>query len=168
ALPLEARVALLEVENETLKAENRELRKKLVEALRRGAGGAGAVPAAPAAQAGDPADARRRRLEAAEAAAGSRGIQAKEVEGAFDLFGSCSGSYGPSHQDGTAHFLVSRLFFLTAQAQERALCFPAVLAREVNRRTTGGASANEPRVDLCAAAVFACWIARGIPNMFHC
>jgi len=34
-LSLEARVALLEVENETLKAENRELRKKLVEALRR-------------------------------------------------------------------------------------------------------------------------------------
>eukprot|EP00928_Gymnodinium_smaydae_P071027 TRINITY_DN54718_c0_g1_i1.p1 TRINITY_DN54718_c0_g1~~TRINITY_DN54718_c0_g1_i1.p1 ORF type:complete len:374 (-),score=71.82 TRINITY_DN54718_c0_g1_i1:109-1230(-) len=34
-VPLEARVALLEVENETLKAENRELRKKLVEALKR-------------------------------------------------------------------------------------------------------------------------------------
>lgn len=34
-LNLEQRVALLEVENETLKAENRELRKKLVDALRR-------------------------------------------------------------------------------------------------------------------------------------
>lgn len=36
-LNLEARFALLEVENQTLKAENRELRKKLVEALRRAA-----------------------------------------------------------------------------------------------------------------------------------
>ncbi|CAE8619145.1 unnamed protein product, partial [Polarella glacialis] len=34
-------MALLEVENETLKAENRELRKKLVESLRRGGGGGG-------------------------------------------------------------------------------------------------------------------------------
>ncbi|CAJ1335231.1 unnamed protein product, partial [Effrenium voratum] len=34
----DARIELLEVENETLKAENRELRKKLVEALRRGGG----------------------------------------------------------------------------------------------------------------------------------
>eukprot|EP00913_Durusdinium_trenchii_P012481 g11717.t1 len=32
----EARIELLEVENETLKAENRELRKKLVETLRKG------------------------------------------------------------------------------------------------------------------------------------
>lgn len=39
-LPLEARVALLEVENETLKAENRELRKKLVEALTKKTGAA--------------------------------------------------------------------------------------------------------------------------------
>ncbi|CAK9020457.1 Uncharacterized protein SCF082_LOCUS14921 [Durusdinium trenchii] len=35
----EARIELLEVENETLKAENRELRKKLVETLRKGGAG---------------------------------------------------------------------------------------------------------------------------------
>eukprot|EP00929_Paragymnodinium_shiwhaense_P008216 TRINITY_DN11215_c0_g1_i1.p1 TRINITY_DN11215_c0_g1~~TRINITY_DN11215_c0_g1_i1.p1 ORF type:complete len:337 (+),score=125.96 TRINITY_DN11215_c0_g1_i1:73-1083(+) len=40
-MSLEAKVALLEVENETLKAENRELRKKLVAALRRGSGSDG-------------------------------------------------------------------------------------------------------------------------------
>jgi len=38
-MSLEARFALMEVENETLKAENRELRKKLVEVLKRVSGG---------------------------------------------------------------------------------------------------------------------------------
>jgi len=42
----EARIALLEVENETLKAENKELRKKLVDALRKGGGGGGGGGAA--------------------------------------------------------------------------------------------------------------------------
>jgi hypothetical protein len=37
-LSAEARISLLEVENATLKAENRELRKKLLEVLRRGSG----------------------------------------------------------------------------------------------------------------------------------
>lgn len=46
-LPLEAKFALLEVENQTLKAENCELRKKLVETLRRlsSAGDASRAPA---------------------------------------------------------------------------------------------------------------------------
>lgn len=44
-MPLEARVALLEVENKTLKAENQELRKKLVAVLRQRSGAA--APAAP-------------------------------------------------------------------------------------------------------------------------
>eukprot|EP00933_Yihiella_yeosuensis_P016972 TRINITY_DN14328_c5_g1_i1.p1 TRINITY_DN14328_c5_g1~~TRINITY_DN14328_c5_g1_i1.p1 ORF type:complete len:310 (+),score=80.09 TRINITY_DN14328_c5_g1_i1:65-994(+) len=49
----EGRVALLEVENETLKAENKELRKKLVEALRRGGGGGGGGGAAERRRGGD-------------------------------------------------------------------------------------------------------------------
>lgn len=40
-LSAEAKLALLEVENETLKAENRELRKKLMQVLRKGGGGGG-------------------------------------------------------------------------------------------------------------------------------
>eukprot|EP00927_Polykrikos_kofoidii_P048761 TRINITY_DN42974_c0_g1_i1.p1 TRINITY_DN42974_c0_g1~~TRINITY_DN42974_c0_g1_i1.p1 ORF type:complete len:385 (-),score=77.25 TRINITY_DN42974_c0_g1_i1:111-1265(-) len=58
-MPAEARIALLEVENETLKAENRELRKKLVEALRRRPSAASA-PDATAGRRGEAATERHR------------------------------------------------------------------------------------------------------------
>jgi len=66
---LEARVALLEVENATLKAENQELRKRLVQLLQRargGEGGGGAPTAAPPA----PAAPQERRRQEPEPAAG--------------------------------------------------------------------------------------------------
>lgn len=74
-MSLEAKVALLEVENATLKAENKELRKKLVEALRRGGGSVGAKSSR-----GDPEKRRNRKDEEKEEPPKSRRRDREEAE----------------------------------------------------------------------------------------